>query len=292
MKFRNQVVRVEELTERSFENIEVALFSAGSAISHQFAPIAAKGGTVAIDNSSQWRLTAGVPLVVPEVNPNALKTIKGQLASLIIANPNCSTIQMVVALKPLHDRYKLKRVVVSTYQSVTGAGHRGEEQLLKELLHQKVDNPIFPKTMAFNTVFHAMPYADGYSAEEFKMIHETRKILGLNGLAITATCVRIPVTGGHGESVNVELEKGFTLDGVRTLLENFPGIVVQDNPAKDIYPTPISCHGRDEVFIGRIRKDTSVKNGLNMWVVSDNLRKGAATNAVQIAETLVEMKLI
>ena len=292
LKFNDKLYRVKELTENSFENVEIALFSAGSAVSHHYAPIAAAAGAVAIDNSSQWRLTDRVPLVVPEVNPGAMKNLRGKLASRIIANPNCSTIQLVMALKPLHDRYKMKRVVVSTYQSVTGAGHRGEDQLAREIAHEKVEQPIFPHQIAYNTVFHAVPYADGYSAEEFKMIHETRKILDINGLPITATCVRIPVTGGHGESVNVEFERGFTLDAARKLLAGFPGIVVEDDPEHNVYPMPITAHGHDEVFVGRIRKDPSVRNGLNMWVVSDNLRKGAATNAIQIAEKLIEMKLL
>jgi len=292
IRFQNKIYTVQELTAESFKGIEIALFSAGSSTSRIFAPIAAKTGTIAIDNSSEWRMAPGVPLVVPEVNPEALRNRKGKLANFIIANPNCSTIQMVVALKPLHDAYGMKRVVVSTYQSVTGAGHRGEKQLLGELAKKKVVDPIFPKKIAFNTVFHGFGMEKDYTSEEIKMINETRKIMGLPKLAITATCVRIPVTGGHGESVNVEFKQGFTIDAVRKLLKKFPGTIVQDDPATDTYPMPITAFDRDEVFVGRIRKDASVKHGLNMWVVSDNLRKGAATNAVQIAETLARMKLI
>jgi aspartate-semialdehyde dehydrogenase len=292
ISFRGKLHDVQVLNETSFKNVEFALFSAGSTVSHHFAPIAAEAGAIVIDNSSAWRLTKNIPLVVPEVNPKAMRKINGDLKSRIIANPNCSTIQLVAALKPLHDKYKIKRVVVSTYQSITGAGQRGLEQLENELAKKPVDNPKFPHPIAFNCIFHDFPYEDGYTSEEYKMIHETRKILSIDGLRITVTCVRIPVTGGHSESVNIEFEQKCTPDDARALLAKTKGIVVQDDPAHDIYPMPIDAYGKDDVFVGRIRRDDSVRYGINLWVVSDNLRKGAATNAVQIAEKLIEMELV
>ncbi|HET7153051.1 MAG TPA: aspartate-semialdehyde dehydrogenase, partial [Candidatus Kapabacteria bacterium] len=197
----------------------------------------------------------------------------------------------VAALKPLHDKFKMKRVVVSTYQSVTGAGQYGLEQLERELANKPVEHRKFPHPIAFNCIFHDFPYEDGYTSEEYKMIHETRKIMHIDGLRITVTCVRVPVTGGHSESVNIEFEQKCTPEDARALLAKTKGIIVQDDPAKDIYPMPINAYGRDEVFVGRIRRDESVRYGINMWVVADNLRKGAATNAVQIAEKLIEMEL-
>ncbi|HZV12480.1 MAG TPA: aspartate-semialdehyde dehydrogenase [Candidatus Kapabacteria bacterium] len=290
--FRGKLHDVQVLNETSFKNVEFALFSAGSTVSHQYAPIAAEAGAIAIDNSSAWRLTKNIPLVVPEVNPKAMRKINGDLKSRIIANPNCSTIQLVAALKPLHDKYKIKRVVVSTYQSVSGAGKRGLEQLENELAKKPVEHPKFPYPIAFNCIFHDFPYEDGYTSEEYKMIHETRKILSIDGLRITVTCVRVPVTGGHSESVNIEFEQKCTPEDARAILAKTKGIIVQDDPTHDVYPMPINAYGKDEVFVGRIRRDDSVRYGINLWVVSDNLRKGAATNAVQIAEKLIEMELV
>lgn len=276
---------VEMLTEESFDNIDVALFSAGGAVSKKFAPIAAARGCVAIDNSSAWRMNQYVPLVVPEVNPEALDGHHG-----IIANPNCSTIQLVVALEPLHEKFTLRRVVVSTYQSPSGAGQRGLDQLEAELDGDDVEHPIFPIPIAFNTVFHTMSGFGASSEEEIKIMNETRKIMNVDDLKIAVTCVRVPIYGGHGESVAIETERPFTLEELRDVLAAAPGIVIMDTPEKDIYPTPIVSADTDNVYVGRIRKDTSVENGGLFWVVADNLRKGAATNAVQIAENLFATK--
>jgi len=291
IQFRDEQHTVKELHESSFANVDFALFSAGSPISIRYAPIAAAANAFAIDNSSAWRLHKNVPLIVPEVNAKAMRKLNGDLKSRIIANPNCSTIQLAVALYPLHKKYKIKRIVVSTYQSVTGAGQRGAEQLASELMNRPVEHPKFPHPIAFNCIFHDFPYEDGYTSEEFKMIHEMKKIFHFDGLPITATCVRIPVTGGHSESVNIEFEKKCSPEEARTLLAASKGIIVQDDPKNDIYPMPVNAAGRDEVFVGRIREDATVRYGLNMWVVADNLRKGAATNAIQIAEKLIEMGL-
>ncbi len=282
LKFKGKVHTVQALDENSFEGIDIALFSAGGETSRRFAPIAAEAGTVVIDNSSAWRMEKGVPLVVPEVNPEETFKHKG-----IIANPNCSTIQLVVALKPLHDKFGLRRVVVSTYQSVAGAGQSGVDQLMAELKGKKPEHPKFPRQAAFNTIFHSFLQGKDSTEEELKMMNETRKIMGLPRLPITVTCVRIPTTGAHGESVNVECEKQISVSQARKTLERAPGIVVMDDPANDLYPTILDAENRDEVFIGRIRKDPSQGMTLNMWVVADNLRKGAATNAVQIAELLI-----
>ncbi len=272
---------VARLTESSFEGVDIALFSAGAAVSREYAPIAAAAGALVIDNSSAFRMEPGVPLVVPEVNPGVVAGYRG-----IIANPNCSTIQLVVVLKPLHDRWKIRRVVVSTYQSVTGAGIAAVRQMQGELSGGGVGVVRkFPHQIAFN----ALPQVDvflegGYTREELKMTNETRKIMGDESILLTATCVRIPATGGHSESVNVELERPFELSEVAPLLAASAGITVQDEPERGIYPMPILSDGRDDVFVGRIRRDATLPNGLNLWIVSDNLRKGAATNAVQIAE--------
>ncbi len=287
VRFRNQNLVVEELTPDSFKGVQVALFSAGGNVSRQYAPIAAEAGAIAIDNSSAWRMQKNVPLVVPEVNPDAAAKHKG-----IIANPNCSTIQLVVALNPLHDAFKLKRVVVSTYQSVSGAGQAGVDQLMTELKGRTPEKPKFSHTAAFNTIFHGFGEGEDYTEEEVKMIQETRKIMGLPKLPITVTCVRIPTVAAHGESVNAQFENNVTPAKARKLLERAPGIAVWDNPAEDFYPTIIDAGDHDEVFVGRIRKDASQPNTLNMWVVADNVRKGAATNAVQIAELLIERDLI
>ena len=283
VKFRGKEYTVEELKENSFDRgIDIALFSAGGDTSLKFSPIAAAKGCVVIDNSSAWRMDSKVPLVVPEVNPEDVKWNKG-----IIANPNCSTIQAVVALKPLYDKYGIKRVVYSTYQAVSGAGVGGYNDLLngsKGEAPKKFQHPI-----AFNVLPHIDSFLDnGYTKEEMKMVNETRKILHNDKLRITATTVRVPVFHGHSESINVEFEKDFDIKDVFETLTNFPGIIVEDNPAQNLYPMPINAEGKNEVFVGRIRRDESIDSGINMWVVADNIRKGAATNAVQIAELLLK----
>ncbi len=271
--------RVETLTEGSFKGIEVALFSAGASVSKQFAPYAVKAGTLVIDNSSAYRMDAEVPLVVPEVNPDDIFLHKG-----IIANPNCSTIQMVVALKPLHDRWKIRRIVVSTYQSVTGAGKKAVTQLEGELAKNPVERK-FPHPIAFNVLPQVDVFLDGgYTKEEMKMVNETKKIMGDPSIEVTATCVRVPVVGGHSEAVNIQFERSFEVEQIFEALRSAPGICLMDDVKANTYPMPIVSHEKDDVFVGRIRRDTTIKNGLNIWVVSDNLRKGAATNAVQIAE--------
>jgi len=263
-----------------------AIFSAGTSVSKEWAPKFAKNGTVVIDNSSCWRMDKNVPLIVPEINSHVLK--KGDR---IIANPNCSTIQMVMALAPLHRKYKIKRLVVATYQSVTGTGVKAVTQMENErkgisgemAYAHPIDMNCFPHGGTFQ--------ADGYTTEEQKLIDETRKILEDQTIMVTATVVRIPVVGGHSEAVNIEFEKDFNIDDVIKLLKGFPGVVVYDNPTENKYPMPILSHNRDEVFVGRIRRDLSKEKCLNLWIVSDNIRKGAATNAIQIAEYMVEKKL-
>lgn len=284
IKFNNVEYIVEELNDNSFDrDIDIALFSAGGSTSEKFAPIAAKKGCVVIDNSSAWRMDPTVPLVVPEVNSKDIEWNKG-----IIANPNCSTIQAVVALKPLHDKYGIKRIVYSTYQAVSGAGMNGSKDLENGLKGQAPQK--FPHSIANNVLPHIDVFLpDGYTKEEVKMINETRKILNDQNIKITATAVRVPVFNSHSESINVELKKPFDLEELRELLKNSPGIIVQDDPANNIYPLAINATGHDETFVGRIRRDDSVENGLNLWVVADNIRKGAATNAVQIAEELIKL---
>lgn len=272
---------VQELTPESFAGMDYALFSAGGGISKIYAPIAASAGCVAIDNSSSWRMDPAVPLVVPEVNPGDVHTHSG-----IIANPNCSTIQLVVAVKPLIDMYGAKRLIVSTYQSPSGAGQQGVDQLTAELAGQEPQNRITPHTLAMNTVFHTINELNGSSEEEVKMMRETRRILHLPELPIAVTCVRVPVLGGHAESVALETVHACDPDAARKLLSAQEGIVVVDDPASHTYPTPAASKGTDPVYVGRIRKDSSVEHGLLMWVVADNLRKGAATNAVQILQLL------
>jgi len=261
----------------------VALFSAGGSTSLKWAPKFAEVGTFVIDNSSAWRMEPNIPLVVPEVNESALTP-----DSKIIANPNCSTIQMVVALQPLHKKFHLKRVIVSTYQSVTGTGQKAVEQLMNERKGIEGEQ-VYPYPIDLNVLPHIDVFQDnGYTKEEMKMILETRKIMNLPKLKITATTVRIPTMGGHSESINAEFESQLSMNEVFSALENAPGIVVQDNPQEKIYPMPLTAHDKDAVFVGRLRLDESHDNTLNMWVVSDNLRKGAATNAVQIAESLLK----
>jgi aspartate-semialdehyde dehydrogenase len=260
----------------------LALFSAGGGTSLEWAPQFAAAGITVIDNSSAWRMDADKKLVVPEVNAHVLTA-----ADKIIANPNCSTIQMVVVLKPLHDKYRIKRVVVSTYQSVTGTGAKAVEQLMNE--RQGIEGPMAYK---YRIDLNALPHIDaflenGYTKEEMKMVNETKKIMGDDGIRVTATTVRIPVMGGHSESVNIEFENDFDLAEVRSLLAQAPGVVVQDDVANFVYPMPLTAHEKDDTFVGRLRRDETQPNTLNCWIVSDNLRKGAATNAVQIAEHLM-----
>lgn len=289
LSFKGQEIAVETLKEDSFNGIDIALFSAGAERSKIWAPVAAKSGCVVIDNSSQWRMDPEVPLVVPEVNPQDLKWHKG-----IIANPNCSTIQMVVALKPIHDVAKIKRVVVTTFQAVSGTGKKAMDELLQQtvaLLNFKdIEIKVYPHQIAFNVLPHIDKFLENsYTKEEMKMVNETKKIMGDPSIRVTATTVRVPVFRGHSESVNIETERKITAQQVRELLSKSPGVVVVDNPEKNEYPLPIYASGKDEVFVGRIREDESIENGINMWIVSDNLRKGAALNAVQIAEELIKM---
>ena len=280
--FHGKNIPVQKLEPDSFNNVQIALFSAGASVSKEFAPHAVKAGTVVIDNSSAFRMDADVPLVVPEVNRSQIFAHHG-----IIANPNCSTIQMVVVLKPLHDRFRIKRVVVSTYQSVTGAGQRAVRQLEDELAKRPLREKKFPHPIAFNCLPHIdVFFDDGYTKEELKMKQETAKIMG-EMIAVTATTVRVPVMGGHSEAVNIEFENPCSVNEVRAILRSAPGVVVQDDPANNLYPMPINAHDKDDVFVGRIRMDKTIPHGMNLWIVSDNIRKGAATNAVQIAEALI-----
>lgn len=269
-----------------FRHVDIALFSAGASASKEWAPVAVAAGAVVIDNSSAFRMDEGVPLVVPEVNPDAIFKNDGKPAS-IIANPNCSTIQMVVVLKPLHERYRIRRVVVSTYQSVTGKGKAGRDALDRELAGQEQQQFTHFHQIAFNAVPQIDSFTgNGYTKEEMKMVGETRKIMADETIAISPTTVRIPVYGGHGESLNVELESEFDIEEVRDRLTSSPGIILQDDPSAGVYPMPLTSYGRDEVFVGRVRRDYWHPKTLNMWIVADNLRKGAATNAVQIAELI------
>ncbi|MDA9588406.1 aspartate-semialdehyde dehydrogenase [Flavobacteriaceae bacterium] len=266
---------------------EIALFSAGGATSLEWAPKFAAVGTSVIDNSSAWRMELDKKLIVPEINANQLTP-----ADKIIANPNCSTIQMVMALAPLHKEFTIKRIVVSTYQSITGTGVKAVEQLTNEM-EGKDGNRAYPHPIHKNALPHCDVFLENdYTKEEMKLVHETHKILGDSSIGITATAIRIPVVGGHSESVNLEFKNPYDIDQVRTLLADTPGVVVLDNPEANEYPMPIHAEGKDEVFVGRIRRDESVKNGLNLWIVSDNLRKGAATNTIQIAEYLIQHRLI
>lgn len=289
LEFNNNPIAVEALTENSFKGIDIALFSAGAERSKIWAPVAAKSGCVVVDNSSQWRMDPEVPLVVPEVNNYDIKKHKG-----IIANPNCSTIQMVVVLKPIHDAAKIKRVVVTTFQSVSGTGKKAMDELMKQttdLLNFKdIQCNVYPHQIAFNVLPHIDKFLEnGYTKEEIKMVDETKKIMGDNSIRVTATTVRVPVFRCHSESVNIETEKKITPDEAREVLAKAPGIIVFDAPEKNVYPLAIDVAGKDDTYVGRIRTDESIENGINMWIVADNLRKGAALNAVQIAEELVKM---
>ena len=289
--FKGASVTVRAAQEGAFRGVDVAIFSAGAEASKVLAPIAAREGAIVVDNSSQWRMDPEVPLVVPEVNPEALDKHKG-----IIANPNCSTIQMLVALKPIHDAYKIKRVVVSTYQAISGTGNAAIAELTNQAKAFVEGAPITAKVYPRQILFNALPHIDvfqenGYTKEEMKMVNETHKILD-PAIEVSPTAVRIAVYRGHSESVNVQTERPFKIDEVRDLLAKAPGIIVMDDPSKLVYPTPLDADGKDAVYVGRLRADPTVPNGLNMWVVSDNLRKGAALNAVQIAETLIVRNLL
>ena len=284
----HHVIRVEDAIEAQ---PDIAIFSAGASASKQYAPLFAAKGTYVIDNSSAWRMFPEIPLVVPEINADTITK-----DTHIIANPNCSTIQMVLALNPLHKAFDIKRLVIATYQSVSGSGIKGINQLNREETgnsQHTSPNPQLPNAYPHQIYRNVLPHGgdfceNDYTTEEEKLVNETRKILRSPQLAITATVCRVPVTGGHSEAVNVEFNRPFELDEVRRLLERQPGIVVQDNPSQNLYPMAITAYDKDEVFVGRIRRDFSIENGLNLWVVSDNIRKGAATNAVQIAKYVIE----
>ncbi|NTW68257.1 MAG: aspartate-semialdehyde dehydrogenase [Chlorobiaceae bacterium] len=290
VKFNGREFITQVPSREVFKGVDIALFSAGATASKEWAAIAAEEGAIVIDNSSAFRMDPDVPLVVPEVNPEAIFKADGTPES-IIANPNCSTIQMVVVLKPLHDRFGLKRVVVSTYQSVTGKGKAGRDALESELAGEKQEKFTHFHQIAFNAVPQIDVFTDnGYTKEEMKMVNETRKIMGDDTISVSPTTVRIPVYGGHGESLNIELDGDFEIDEVRELLRTSPGIILQDDPSANLYPMPLTSYERDEVFVGRLRRDYWHPRTLNMWIVADNLRKGAATNAVQIAEVVIAKK--
>jgi len=288
IRFKGDLIDVQELKKDSFKGCDIALFSAGGGTSEKFAPCAAGDGCVVVDNSSAWRMDPQVPLVVPEVNPHAIAqyTEKG-----IIANPNCSTIQMVVALNPIHKKYGIKRIVVSTYQAVSGTGKKAIDELFDQsramMNFLNYEKRVYPHRIAFNCLPHIDTFLEnGYTKEEMKMVNETRKIMEDDSIAVTATTVRVPVFFGHSESVNIETHEPVSAEGVRTLLENAPGIKVMDDPGKNLYPLATDAAGQDLTLVGRIRQDESVPYGLNMWIVADNIRKGAATNTVQIAQIL------
>jgi len=290
IEFCGKEERVHLLDDESFEDIDIALFSPGASVSKIYAPIAAEAGCIVIDNTSHFRMEPDIPLVVPEVNPEAIGEYRERN---IIANPNCSTIQLVVALKPLHDRATIKRIVVSTYQAVSGAGKEAMDELssqVRALFSMKgVETKVFPSQIAFNCLPHIDTFIDnGYTKEEMKMVNETRKILGDSTIGVTATTVRVPIFISHGESVNIETEQKLSAWEAREILSQAPGVEVIDEPAQGLYPLPINASGEDSVFVGRIREDESIARGLNMWIVADNLRKGAALNAVQIAEALIK----
>ena len=290
--FGDEELTVGELTRQSFQGVDLALFSAGGSTSLAFAPHAAAAGCVVVDNSSAWRMDERCPLIVPEVNPHALEEHNG-----IIANPNCSTIQMVVALKPLHDAAVIRRIVVSTYKAVSGTGQKGVNELetqVRQLFNMREpDAAVYPHRIAFNCLPHIDVFQEnGYTKEEMKMTLETMKIMEDPQIRVTATCVRVPVFYGHSESINIETVKKLGAREARALLATAPGVRVYDNPGQGMYPMPLDAAGEDAVFVGRIREDESTANGLNLWVVADNVRKGAALNAVQIAEELMERDLV
>ncbi len=288
LKFKGKAYPIEVLDHDSFEGIDIVLSSAGASRSIEFLPSAVKAGAVCIDNTSAFRMEKGIPLVVPEVNAHRIKENKG-----IIANPNCSTIQMVVALYPVHKAAKIKRIVVTTYQSVSGAGQKKIQELRDQtkdfMFGKKIKCIEFPHPIAFNLIPQIDVFLEnGYTKEEMKMVNETKKIMEDESIQVNATCVRVPVFYAHSESVSIETEKHITADEVRKLLSKAPGVTVIDDPQNKRYPMPIYAEGKDDTFVGRIRQDESVKNGISMWVVSDNIRKGAALNAVQIAEVLIK----
>ncbi len=306
--FQGKTYKVVSVDEAIAACPDIAIFSAGASASKQYAPRFAENGTFVIDNSSAWRMEKDVPLVVPEINADTITP-----ETHIIANPNCSTIQMVMTLAPIHKAYGIKRLVISTYQSVSGSGIKGINQLnVEEITNSQLPtinsklstnsqlstlnsklNPAYPHQIYRNVLPHAGDFCDnGYTSEEEKLVNETRKILRDNNIAITATACRVPVNGGHSEAVNVETLRPFEIDDIRKMLEVTPGIIVQDDPSTNLYPMAIIAYDKDEVFVGRIRRDYSIDNGLNLWIVSDNIRKGAATNAVQIAKYLIETKLV
>jgi aspartate-semialdehyde dehydrogenase len=290
LSFKGQDIAVEELTESSFKGVDIAIFSAGGATSEKFAPLAAAQGCVVVDNSAAWRMDPHVPLVVPEVNPHA---VAGYTEKGIIANPNCSTIQMIVALAPIHRKVGIKRIVVSTYQAVSGTGKKAidelENQVRAMVNNEEPETKVYPHRIAFNCLPHIDVFLEnGYTKEEMKMVNETHKILEDDTIGVTATAVRVPVYFGHSEAVNIETREPITPDAVRELLEKSPGVKVVDDMARNRYPMAIHAEGNDHTLVGRIRADESIASGINMWIVSDNIRKGAATNAVQIAEILAK----
>lgn len=287
IEFKGKSFKIVSLADAVAQKPTIALFSAGGETSLEWAPKFEAVGTTVIDNSSAWRMVEGKKLIVPEINANLLTK-----ADKIIANPNCSTIQMVMVLAPLHKKYKIKRLVISTYQSVSGTGIKAVKQLENEMNGVKGEMA-YPYPIHRNALPHCDVFEDnGYTKEEMKLVKETRKILNDSSIGVTATAVRIPTSGGHSESVNIEFENEFNLEDIKTLLSKTDGVVLQDNTDTNTYPMPIFAHGKDDVFVGRIRRDESLANGLNCWIVSDNLRKGAATNAVQIAEYLVKHQLV
>ncbi len=290
LTFRGRPIKVEEMTEDSFKGMDIALFSAGGGTSEHFAPHAAKAGCVVVDNSSAWRMDPDVPLVVPEVNPHA---VAGYTKKGIIANPNCSTIQMVVALNPIHQKYRIRRIVVSTYQAVSGTGKKAMDELtdqtraIMNFLDPKAN--VYPHRIAFNCLPHIDVFQEnGYTKEEMKMVNETRKIMQDDSIQVTATTVRVPVFYGHSESVNIETEAPISAVDVKSMLAEAPGVKVVDDPSQNVYPLAIDAAGQDLTYVGRIRDDFSIPNGINLWIVADNIRKGAATNTVQIAEILAK----
>ncbi len=292
INFKGEKIKVENLATASLENIDIALFSAGASVSREFSPKFAKKGAVVVDNSSAFRMDEKVPLVVPEVNPHAVEKHKG-----IIANPNCSTIQLVVAINPIHKRAKIKRMVISTFQSVSGTGKEAISELKSQtndyLQGREIKKNVYPHQIAFNLLPHIGSFLpSGYTEEEMKLVNETRKIMEDNSINVTATCVRVPVFVSHSESVTLEMEKDLSVEEAREILSAAPGVIVEDKPEKSIYPLPINAQGKDEVFVGRIRKDESAPNSINMWIVADNLRKGAALNTIQIAELLIRKGLV
>lgn len=287
INFQGEQIKVEKVTPQSFENVDIALFSAGKEASIKFAPVAVKNNAVVIDNSSAFRMKNNVPLIIPEVNPRGIKKHNG-----IIANPNCSTIQLVIALKPIYDFAGIKRIIVSTYQSVSGTGKQAINELREQsqafLNKDKIVKKVYPHQIAFNILPHIDIFLDnGYTKEEIKMINETRKILSDNSLKITAFAARVPVFYGHAESVYIETDEYISIPRIKQLLTDFPGVKVIDDPSRFLYPLPIMSENEDDILVGRIRKDLAEENGINMWIIGNNVRKGAALNAVQIAELLI-----